>query len=276
MKMALEPATNPGFVREDAALALVFITDEDDCSAEDTDIFDLQNLSFGPTNWRCFEAGVQCAEESPDTLRAPGPRTDCIAREHEGPLHSLQRYVETLRQTKPAGDVIVSVIAGPAGPVAVELANGVGPAGEAGPELRPSCSGISESDDGSQQAFPAIRLQAFAERAAPERHTFTSICANDLTPALDHIGELVRQAPPLGWCLPFDPADADPTTSIPEGDCRVDWEGEPLPACEVTPTKPCYELLHRPSCPKSDSALALRNITAQTFPEQLNLTCWAR
>jgi hypothetical protein len=39
MYRALDPAVNPGFIRDDAALAVLFITDEDDCSARDTSLY---------------------------------------------------------------------------------------------------------------------------------------------------------------------------------------------------------------------------------------------
>ena len=42
MRLALDPATteNAGFLRENSALAIILLTDEDDCSARDPLLFD--------------------------------------------------------------------------------------------------------------------------------------------------------------------------------------------------------------------------------------------
>ncbi|HET6611302.1 MAG TPA: vWA domain-containing protein, partial [Kofleriaceae bacterium] len=69
MRAALDPDMNlnPGFLRDDAYLGIVFITDEDDCSASDPHIFngdpDLSNKDSDVgfyASYRCFEFGVQC------------------------------------------------------------------------------------------------------------------------------------------------------------------------------------------------------------------------
>ena len=45
--------TNAGFLRDDTALAIVLVTDEDDCSAADTSIFDPNRDDLGIMNLRC-------------------------------------------------------------------------------------------------------------------------------------------------------------------------------------------------------------------------------
>src|SRR5512137_566271 len=50
--LSTQPA-NDGFVRPSAPLAIVFITDEDDCSAQDTALFDESNAALGPLPTRC-------------------------------------------------------------------------------------------------------------------------------------------------------------------------------------------------------------------------------
>jgi hypothetical protein len=66
-RWALDPArkANPGFLRPDSLLALIFVTDEDDCSAKNPKLFDPNqgglNDPLGPlTSFRCFELGVDC------------------------------------------------------------------------------------------------------------------------------------------------------------------------------------------------------------------------
>ncbi|MBW2735272.1 MAG: hypothetical protein JRH20_23050, partial [Deltaproteobacteria bacterium] len=81
-RRAVDPMlnTNPGFLRDNALLAVIFLTDEDDCSAAKAQLFDpSQNgLSdpLGPlTSFRCFEFGIQCDINDRNT---PGPRQGCV------------------------------------------------------------------------------------------------------------------------------------------------------------------------------------------------------
>jgi len=57
---------NAGFLRPDAMLAVVFITDEDDCSVENQDLFDPVGDLNSPlgmlTSYRCTEFGIICNE----------------------------------------------------------------------------------------------------------------------------------------------------------------------------------------------------------------------
>lgn len=65
-------ATNNGFLREDAFLAVIIISDEDDCSTENTQMFNTDasldridsDLGF-LSSFRCFEFGVQCEPDDP-------------------------------------------------------------------------------------------------------------------------------------------------------------------------------------------------------------------
>jgi hypothetical protein len=63
-RRALDPAgdavlggTNAGFLRSDSLLAVIYVTDEDDCSASDTRIFDPGRDSLGALNLRCANNG---------------------------------------------------------------------------------------------------------------------------------------------------------------------------------------------------------------------------
>jgi hypothetical protein len=44
---------NEGFLRDDSILAIVFVTDEDDCSASNPELFDPMREDLGPANLRC-------------------------------------------------------------------------------------------------------------------------------------------------------------------------------------------------------------------------------
>jgi hypothetical protein len=181
---ALTPGSNPGFIRSDALLAIVILSDEDDCSASDTAMFDTSQTTLDSTlgplsSYRCFEFGVEC---SPDSRTQVGARSDCQVRSASPYMPTSDEYAASLLSLKPASEIITAVIAGPTAPVAVGI-NDLG-----NPELEPSCSSASG------EAVPALRLHAFVS-AFPNHHT-SSICGN-LTSSLTAIAELIatRLAP---------------------------------------------------------------------------------
>jgi hypothetical protein len=213
-RLALDPTanTNPGFVRPSALLAVVFITDEDDCSAADTRIYNRDDRSFAPSNFRCFEAGVTC-DAIAGGPRAPGPRRNCRLRSEDPVLEPVtvaqaggsgESYETFFKRLKVRGDgrprpgqVIMAAIAGPTTPVAVRISatpHGVEP------DLVPTCTS-RVSDDDETAADPAFRIKAlidaFDETDGQVPGTFRSICPvnerdNNFGAALSEIGTRIR------------------------------------------------------------------------------------
>ena len=118
MRAALDgtQAQNSGFLRPEAMLLVVFVTDEDDCSA-DPSLFDPADATYGASDARCWNAGVVCSVDDPTTV---GPRDGCVPREGGTPVRPVSTYVDFLRGLKadPAM-VMVATIAGPTDPVAI-------------------------------------------------------------------------------------------------------------------------------------------------------------
>jgi hypothetical protein len=196
MRRALD-GRNPGFLRDDAFLLVVFITDEDDCSARNSGLFDpAQSAVDGPLgaldSFRCFEFGVQC---SPDEPREPGSKLGCASREDSPYLTPVQDYIDFLKALKPdPSQVMVAGIIGDTD--AVSVAAVPNSDGVVQPALQPSCS----SPFG--QAHPGIRL-AQVLAAFPHRNTVHTICPEDG----DLSGALALLAEPIDrWfgqpCLP--------------------------------------------------------------------------
>ena len=164
MRKALDESnqSSRGFLRPDAALAVVFVTDEDDCSVADSILFDDSVPSVSVlgemSSFRCFDYGVQC---SPDNPRTAGAKTECQPRKDSPYMHGVSRYVDFLTNLKPPGWVVVGGLYG--NPVNVRVAMGA----RLTPVLQPSCVGENIL------ATPAVRLQAVAD--AFPRHT-GSIC----------------------------------------------------------------------------------------------------
>lgn len=162
---------NAGFLRDDAALAVIVLSDEDDCSAADVSMFDsdpsldtIDSPLGSLSSYRCFEFGVQC---NPDTPRTPGARQDCKVREDSAFVSGVTEYADFLKGLKStSGKVFFSAVAG-VGDVVIGERDGE-------PRLDPGCT--SASGD----AVPAIRISALARAmGAPEPK---SICQPLETP----------------------------------------------------------------------------------------------
>ncbi len=114
VQLALSDAVNPGFIRPDAHLMIVLLTTEDDCSAQNADLFDSAATQFGAfSSFRCFGYGIACDGVGPTY-------TNCrtMPAGDGGVLYPISRYVSQLEGLK--GDlsqVTLVAIAGPRAPV---------------------------------------------------------------------------------------------------------------------------------------------------------------
>jgi hypothetical protein len=145
MRRALDPATNPGFIRPDAQLMVVFLTHIDDCSLARGAMLDPNDASLGPQGFRCTEQGVICDEEDP---RKPGVHTNCRPREGSELMVDVSEYKTFLEQYKAdPQDVIVSAVAGARTPFRVLDV----------PVLAPSCQSAAGF------ARPAVRIGALVD-----------------------------------------------------------------------------------------------------------------
>ena len=225
---------NSGFLRENARLAVVFVTDEDDCSTADTAMFDSSqdslSTTLGPFNsFRCFEFGVEC---EPDAPRQLGERENCRPRVDSPYMHNVHEYVEFLRGLKAFdSQIFVAGIVAPVAPVEVqETTNSVTQAPER--RVAPTC-GI-----GDAAARPPVRLQAFLE-AFPQ-HRVETLCGEDLASAVQSIADAIRDLVDSD-CLVGNPLDTDPDTAGLQPECTATQvrrtsdgpiEDRVLPACD--------------------------------------------
>ena len=148
MRRALDPDTNPDFLRPDARLAVVFLTSKDDCSLARGALLDPLDATLGPPfSFRCTEQGVIC---DPDDPRRPGLHRNCRPRDGSPFLVDVGEYQRFLSRLKPdPHDVMVSAVAGPRTSFEVR---------DIGlPTLAPSCQG------GGGSAMPAVRIGALVD-----------------------------------------------------------------------------------------------------------------
>jgi hypothetical protein len=179
---------NNGFIRQNSALAVVLVTDEEDCSVSDYAIFGASDPRF-----TSIPANVRCNTYSGDPTI----------------VYPVSRYVDGfLGLRRSPGLLIFSAIAGippeteamaAAGNFAGVLANpGMVPRADAsGNMLEPSCSTMNGI------AYPPIRIVETAAGLAAQgvSVSVSSICSSTFAPAIDAI--IAKIASALGGaCLP--------------------------------------------------------------------------
>lgn len=108
---------NDGFLRADALLAVLIISDEDDCSVQlsrrsennpanrscavtDPEAYDCFNIDY-----RCFASSVQCDQ----SMLSTGVKTNCKERSGNY-LEPVDKYVSFLNTLRPMGRLVVSGI----------------------------------------------------------------------------------------------------------------------------------------------------------------------
>jgi hypothetical protein len=203
---------NGGFNRDDALLAVIMITDEDDCSTTDPRVFD---VDARPTN------PYQGPFADPPTNSVVQFNLRCSA--HKGALQQIQRYVDGIANLKSdPSQVVFAAITGIPEDSALDrenfntdadrydailahpdMAEVPDPADEGAPDqaLTPACV----ADDGSGAAAPGVRIvetiNGLASSNTGVGTVVESICADDYAPALnaivDRIAAALRQL-----CLP--------------------------------------------------------------------------
>ena len=169
---------NDGFVRDDTLLAVVIVTDEEDCSVADTELFDPSSPRYGATdlNLRCFAHASEALHPIERyvtgfaSLRARRP--DLLA------FGLIVGVPVDLTLTSPTDADFAAVLADP------RMQEQVDPAMPS--RLLPSCNVA-----GRGVAFPPRRMVEVARRLTGHRTTVQSICQEDFSPASAAIARLL-------------------------------------------------------------------------------------
>ncbi|MFH2005460.1 MAG: hypothetical protein ABI333_02625 [bacterium] len=240
--LALSPSTteNEGFLRPRSVLAVIIISDEDDCSASSARLFSEDTEELGLfDSYRCFEYGVTCDVNDRTT---EGVRSHCLPRgDPQALLHPVERYVDILLEHRPASRLVVAAITGrpersepgPGYDVSVE------PSDDDSARLKPACTALS--DGTTSTADPAVRLRYLVESIHPPEDlgwAFTSICEEDYSLALQGIGSRLRGliehqclSEPLHGCADPGAAFGQPADTCAENDTCA-------PVCDVVAKSP--------------------------------------
>jgi hypothetical protein len=234
------PAANAGFLRPNAALGIVVLASQDDCSVPaGTQLFDLQTGQSslaepqGPLNsYRCNRSGHLCRDgdgnqTAPPLAPPPGSAsatfTACTdSGTAGGQLIPVDQLVQQIRSLKrdPDHQISVSAIVGPPAPYTVAwqpagdrnpqnpdelwpaVMHSCGPAGGAG--VNPSATQLT--GDGST-GDPAVRITQFVNQFP--NHALVSICDSTYRGAMTAIAASFNTLPPPDCIDPLVPSDAD-------------------------------------------------------------------
>ncbi len=247
------PAANAGFLRPDAYLGIVIISNRDDCSVPaGSTLFSDDPAQGSLTHYRCNHAGHVCSDANGNQVAPPidppadavsidgvstVSLTNCASNETGSELTPISKIVADIKSLKPDPDnqILVSALIGPPTPYAVEWAANAASGGAAGPRVAASCG--TEGADGSG-AFgePAVRITQFMNSF--QDSVVGSICDANYAEVLTSIATPLADdlAPP---CLPADIQSWTDSAGNTYPDCVVtehlttsdSVQHIPIPAC---------------------------------------------
>jgi len=248
------PQENQGFLRDSAYLAIILITNEDDCSAPGgagnalfpvTTGDNLMSKLGPPTGYRCNRYGHLCngqppPKDSPMGANDPGDLTtivklqNCTSAEGNSPLKddlpngaaqliSVSAFADVIKALKPdpANQILVAAIAGlydpddPNGYAVTWKKSVSGDTSGPWPQMVNSCTSAGDMSF----ADPGVRIGEWV-KAFGRNGVAQSICDREFAPAMQRIAEEIGRV--LGpKCVTGVFTDKDPGTPGMQYDCAV-------------------------------------------------------
>ena len=203
MRRALDGSNpdNDGFLRNDAVLGVVVLTDEDDCSVFDSNMF-MPDQDGEVDKYRCFANGVTCSDDVRSRY------TGCGSNPYSDYMPHVVDYADFVSGLKFDPEaIVVTGMMGDSSMVEVEVSL------DNKPQLIPVCV-----EDGAP-TYPAVRLQHFIDESTP-RGEIAPLCGDQPLDALSSTARQLRKA--LGTiCLDGDLYDVDPVEDGLQIDCIV-------------------------------------------------------
>jgi hypothetical protein len=200
------PAKNSGtdpngapFLRPQAYLAIIMLTNEDDCSAPpSTGLFSPNQVHVTDqlgqlASYRCNRFGHVCGTPPvpPPSDMATADISPCHSAE-DGQLLTISSLAQEIKALKAdPSQIIVSVIGGLPTPYIVDLGAPLTAGDPMAPSIRHACT--TAGTNPPEYADPGVRLADFVS-AFGQNGLFLPICTDSFTPALTQIGTLIGKA----------------------------------------------------------------------------------
>jgi hypothetical protein len=264
---------NKGFLRYDSILTVVYLTDEDDCSADpSSDLFDENKTGmYGSLlSYRCTNYGVECEQNGMESLMpyadSGGALMGCQSAPNPGnmgpgKLFDVSRYINFFTNPLSTGgvrvdpnDVILAAIDAPSSPVQSFIGNPMtyAPCAAGAAVDGTNCAVLLQhSCNASAQFFgdPAVRINQVL--GAAKNNQQTSICAQDYSTALQALGQQIVSHIGVA-CL------SSPITNTDHPDCVVEDRQnvdesvvDSIPQCNPNGhAQPCWYYQQDDKCPK--------------------------
>jgi hypothetical protein len=249
--------TNRGFLRKDAFLGIVILSDEDDCSGEPDATFYKDPVPGQSGSLRCTFLGHVCdnkpipaSKDFKTTLGACKPY-ERQASEKLSHLINVQEFVQFIKNLKGGNEdkiIVSSIIGWNENPQTTYGLHEARVTGGTELELQPVCS-LAQTGT----AAPALRLAQFTKSF--KYNTVDTICQADLADAMKKIGEKMAYAISAS-CLSATLVDTDLDKAGVQPDCQVrdlipngtgGFTQQVVPSCESGST-PCWELTKDSQC----------------------------
>jgi hypothetical protein len=239
---------NADFLRPGALLAIILITDEDDCSVADRTKNDPMSMdcspggSFTPNpfcfnpDYRCFAEGARCDQP----LDQPGAKTHCKTTTGTY-LYDVAQYTQFFDQlaARDGHTILVDgIVSPPGGPVVIDYEGGAttGPTPDLNRSvLQPACSGPVDPITGQTiVGKPQVRLDELIRHYNGNEY---SVCATDqYDQALADVAKHITQNLP-STCIPPLPSYGASGAGTPADQCSVS-ENDPATHAS-TPVAEC-------------------------------------
>lgn len=264
--------TDFGFIRDNAILSIVHVTDEADCSyntdwetifqPEGNRVFWSDPEAGQPSSAVCWNAGVACSDGPGtysgcrsvnfdedgveiDETNGGDPSEDAVLRPVSRYTEFVQNFEDNKQVITPDQEVLVAVIGGVSedymggeityqdSPGDTQFQSDFG--------IGPGCQKGADGAEG--QAVPPVRLKEFADAfKVGDANNLFSICADDYGPALEAIADAIAdQVKPA--CMPACVADAElDTPNVLNPSCTLIQEAPQADGnFEETPIQECND-----------------------------------
>jgi hypothetical protein len=248
LRNALTLPENGQFIRPEAYLAFVLITDEEDCTAPpDSQMFATPN-PVQDWSLRCYTESVVCNGSHPSGAMATDFALNECQVANDGQLTRLDELINAVLAVKnndPSMIISAGIFGWPLPGQEATARHRIRAAGAGTFGMQPVCN------SGNGSATPGYRVKSFVE-AFPNHATY-SICQDDFREAMTRLGQkIVGTVGPS--CVPLVDisqdaglqADCSVTERIPNG--SGGFEDTIVPPCSTNPGVVCWNAVQVGGC----------------------------